>query len=270
MSLWEIPRPDTASEIVTTGHLKKVLHFSCSIFYLYLVYFDWTTLNWPERPVFDKLNKFTNWNYTMLTLYWLVSLANDFIDSKWVSLSLQHDMLLVIIIPCSVVVCIGFWAMHSVDPKLIRCGNFFQNVGKCPMWYSHATHTLVLVLPLVDSLLCLVEQLNSLSNYQALQQSCFGPMRKICIFIVYTGAYSFVVFYLGLKKSLWPYPFMSKLSLPSKILLGLFCTFCGLTAMLGLNNVYEHYVTLLGNQMYPKVEPTLWDKLGISSFLKLN
>ena len=36
--------------------LNKVLHFTCAIFYLYLMYFDWTKLNWPDRPIIGKLH----------------------------------------------------------------------------------------------------------------------------------------------------------------------------------------------------------------------
>ena len=34
--------------------LNKLLHLSCSVFYLYLMYFDWTKLTWPDRPIVGR------------------------------------------------------------------------------------------------------------------------------------------------------------------------------------------------------------------------
>lgn len=234
--------------------LNRVLHLTCAIFYLYLGYFDWTKLNWPERPLSDKLNKFTNWNYSILTVYWVLSSVNDFTHSHWMHVILT-ELALAIILPCSLVVCIGFWAMNSVEPTLTRSNDFYEHVGRCPMWYSHGVHTLVLLLPLLEMWLGLTEVTKSVPEVKTAQEVALESLgswlhwRKLLMYSLWAGGYALVVFYYGLAKSSWPYPFMSKLTIQGKIILGVCVTVTGFTLMLGVSHAYCYVHTSLTNDV---------------------
>ncbi|XP_063720047.1 uncharacterized protein LOC134846593 [Symsagittifera roscoffensis] len=215
-----------------------------------------------------KLNKFTNWNYGVLTFYWLLCTANDHLQIEWLSIYL-HDLAFGIILPCSVVVCLGFWSMSSVDPKMVRSEGFYKYIGKCPFWYSHGTHTLVLFLPILETWLgsasARVESLHIQEFFRA-DVSLVGAVvnwRKIHLYCGWALSYTCVVFYLGLRRSLWPYPFMHKLTLAGKILLGVALNFVGFACLFGVSKLYHFYVTTTLQPIVKPKELTLWDKMTL-------
>lgn len=243
--------------------LNKVLHVTCSVFYLYLTYFDWTTLNWSDRPITDKLNKLTNWNYHILTIYWLISTANDILQFEWLTHYL-HDLALGIILPCSLVVTGFFWAGYTYDPKLVRSQ---QAAAICPNWYNHATHTWVLILPVIETWLgavtISVKDLGWAREFA--DASLIGTLinwRKLCLFTLWGSSYAFVVFYLGIRRSIWPYPFMRLLSFKKKVIAGVIVFTAGFLSLFITAKVYHFYVTynFTLETTKPIREPTIWEK----------
>ncbi|KAL4710015.1 hypothetical protein ACJJTC_015993 [Scirpophaga incertulas] len=193
--------------------LLPLFHVSVLSLYAYSLWYDQQYLDLPfpakgyeEMPFKARLMFLTMWCLILQSVYFFLSLMNDFFGSnepfprKRPIIRLVKDTVFSLAFALAVYVGSSFWSIYHFDKELI----FPEKIERIfPRWLNHSMHTFIV-------LFILIELFATNKNY---------PPRKVGVAIATTFFLSYLIWMhiLYERTGAWAYPIFKVLNLPARI-----------------------------------------------------
>ncbi|XP_073826634.1 androgen-induced gene 1 protein-like isoform X4 [Musca autumnalis] len=195
------------------GALRVLVHLTAAVQFGYAVSYDYTYVHFPQsanimhNPFGGKFKYLTFLDAIIQTLYYTISLVNDFVGSNEVMpkktpliRKIKDYMMTTFAFPIALNVGITFWGLYAVDRELV-----FPRVldAVFPSWLNHIMHTNIVVF-------IVLEMFISFRSYPSRFKGLAGLSAFMLAYLVWLHV---IKHYSGV----WVYPVLEVLQLPQRI-----------------------------------------------------
>uniref|UniRef100_A0A1B6CZW9 Androgen-dependent TFPI-regulating protein n=1 Tax=Clastoptera arizonana TaxID=38151 RepID=A0A1B6CZW9_9HEMI len=156
-----------------------------------------------------SLRFFTNWTFTLLTLYILLCVFEDIVllmrgaeSFKSKLKKVKNFMFTVVVAPMTVFVSVVFWGLWSLDRELI----FPKEIDPVlPPWVNHSLHT-------TTSVIVFIEMLITPHQYPKFRDAVIGISSYLALYLI-------CLLWTYFESGIWLYPVFKIANWPIKIVL---------------------------------------------------
>ncbi|XP_017473355.1 PREDICTED: androgen-induced gene 1 protein isoform X2 [Rhagoletis zephyria] len=193
--------------------LRTLVHITAAVQFSYAVYYDYTYVKFPETEANrnsgfgGKFKYLTFLDAIIQSLYYIISLINDFVGTNEVApkriptiRKVKDYLMSALAFPVALNVGITFWTLYAIDRELV-----FPRVldAVFPSWLNHVVHTNIVVF-------IILELFTSFRAYPKRSQGITGLAAFMLSYLVWIHV---VKHYSGV----WVYPVLEVLQLPQRV-----------------------------------------------------
>ncbi|EDW76138.1 uncharacterized protein Dwil_GK14825, isoform A [Drosophila willistoni] len=200
------------------GALRTLLHLIAAVQFSYGIFYDYSYVEFPvnindnakpmHHPFGGKFKYLTFLDAIIQALYYIVSLANDFVGTNELTPKrppairrFKDWLLATLAFPVALNVGVTFWTLYAIDRELV-----FPKIldPVFPSWLNHVLHTNIVVFIVLELF----------TSYRAYPKRSTG-LTGLAIFM---GSYLIWIHIVKHYSGVWVYPVLEVLQLPQRIL----------------------------------------------------